>query len=39
MEYSLYYYNSIYDEVVMKDKDDNKLVIECAKANAQIVFV
>jgi hypothetical protein len=22
----------------MKDKEDNELVIECAKANAQVVF-
>ena len=38
MEYNLYYYDSTLDAVVMKDKDDNKLVIECAKANAQVVF-
>ena len=38
MEYYLYYYDSILDAVVMKDKNDNELVIECAKANAQIIF-
>lgn len=38
MEYNLYYYDSIYDAVVMKDKEDNKLVIECTKANAQVIF-
>ena len=38
MDYNLYYYDSVLDAVVMKDKDDNKLVIECAKANAQVVF-
>ena len=37
MEYNLYYYDSILAAVVMKDKDDNKIVIECAKANAQVV--
>ena len=36
MDYNLYYYDSILDAVVMKDKDDNE--IECAKANAQVVF-
>lgn len=38
MEYNLYYYDSFLDAVVMKDKDDNELVIECAKANAQVTF-
>ncbi len=38
MENNLYYYDSVLDAVVMKDKDDNKLVIECSKANAQVVF-
>ena len=38
MEYNLYYYDSILDAVVMKDKADNELVIECAKANAQVIF-
>ena len=38
MEYNLYYYDSILDAVAMKDKDDNELVIECAKANAQVIF-
>ena len=38
MEYNLYYYDSILDAVVMKDKDDNELVIECTKANAQVIF-
>ena len=38
MEYNLVYYDSILDAVVMKDKDDNELVIECAKANAQVIF-
>ena len=38
MEYNLYYYDSILDAVVMKDKEDNELVIECAKANAQVIF-
>lgn len=38
MEYNLYYYDSILDAVVMKDIDDNELVIECAKANAQVIF-
>ena len=36
--YNLYYYDSILDAVVLRDKDNNELVIECAKANAQIVF-
>lgn len=39
MDYNLYYYDSILDAVVMKDTDDNELVIECAKANAQVIFV
>jgi len=30
MEYNLYFYDSILDAVVMRDKDDNELVIECA---------
>ena len=38
MEYNLYYYDSVLDAVVMKDKDEKKLVIECVKANAQVVF-
>ena len=38
MDYNLYYYDSILDAVVLKDKNDNELVIECAKANAQVVF-
>ncbi len=38
MDYNFYYYDSILDAVVMKDKYDNKLVIECAKANVQVVF-
>ena len=38
MEYNLYYYDSVLDAVVMRDKEDNALVIECAKANAQVVF-
>jgi len=38
MEYNLYYYDSILDAVVMKDKDDNELVIECVKANLQVIF-
>ena len=38
MDYNLYYYDSILDAVVMKDKDDNELVIECVKANAQVIF-
>ncbi len=36
MEYNLYYYNLILDAIVMKDKKGNELVIECAKANAQV---
>lgn len=36
--YNLYYYDSDLDALVMKDKDDNELVIECAKANAQVIF-
>ncbi len=38
MEYNLYYYDWILDAVVMRDKEDNELVIECAKVNAQVVF-
>lgn len=38
MKYNLYYYDLILDAVVMKDKDENELVIECAKANEQVVF-
>lgn len=38
MEYNLYYYDSILDAVVMKDKEGNELVIDCAKANAQVAF-
>ena len=38
MEYNLYYYNSVLDAVVMRDNENNELVIECAKANAQVVF-
>jgi hypothetical protein len=38
MEYNLYYYDSILDAAAMKDKDDNELVIECAKVNARMVF-
>lgn len=38
MEHNFYYYNSILDAVVMKDNDDNELVIECIEANAQVVF-
>ena len=38
MEYNLFYYDSILDAVIMKDKDNNELIIECAKANAQVVF-
>lgn len=38
MAYNLYYYDSILDAVVMKDKGDNELVIECTKANAQVIF-
>jgi len=38
MHYNLYYYDSILDAVVMKDKDDNELIIECEKANAQVIF-
>lgn len=38
MDYNLFYYDSILDAVVMKDKDDNELVIDCSKANAQVTF-
>lgn len=38
MDYNLYYYDLILDVVVMKDKEGKELVIECAKANAQVVF-
>ena len=38
MAYNLYYYDSILDAVVMKDKEGNELIIECAKANAQVIF-
>ena len=38
MEYNLYYYDSVLNAVVMKDKDNNELIIECAKANALVVF-
>ncbi|MFT3984555.1 MAG: hypothetical protein QM697_11655 [Lachnospiraceae bacterium] len=38
MEYNLYYYDSILNAVVMKDNEGNELVIECTKANAQVVF-
>ncbi len=38
MEYNLYYYGSILDAVVMKDNEGNELVIECAKAIAQVIF-
>ena len=38
MDYNLYYYDSILDAVVMNAKEGNELVIECAKANAQVVF-
>lgn len=38
MEYNLYYYDSVYDAVVMKDKDSNELVIECAKAKSAYKF-
>ncbi len=38
MDYNLYYYDSIPDAVVMNAKEGNELVIECAKANAQVVF-
>lgn len=38
MEYNLYYYDSVLDAVVMRDKEDNEQVIECSKANAQVVF-
>ena len=36
--FGMYYYDSILDAVVMRDKEDNELVIECAKANEQVVF-
>ena len=38
MDYNLYCYDSILDAVVMKDKYDNELIIECEKANAQVIF-
>ncbi len=38
MEYNLYFYDSDVDAVVIKVRVDNELVIECAKANAQVVF-
>lgn len=38
MEYNLYYYDSVLNAVVMKDKEDKELVIECVKANSQVVF-
>lgn len=38
MDYNLYYYDLILDAVVMKDKEGKELVIECARANAQVVF-
>jgi len=38
MDYNLYYYDSVLDAVIMRDKEDNELVIECAKANAQVIF-
>lgn len=38
MEYNLFYYDSVLNAVVMKDKDDKELVIECAKANSQVIF-
>ena len=38
MAYNLYYYDSILNAVVMKDKEGNELIIECAKANAQVIF-
>ena len=38
MDYNLYYYDSVLDAVIMKDRKGNELVIECAKANAQVVF-
>ena len=38
MDYNLYYYDSVLNAVVMKDKDNNELIIECAKANALVVF-
>ena len=38
MDYNLYYYDSVLDAVIMRDKEDNELVIECAKANAQVII-
>lgn len=38
MNYNLYYYDSIRDAVVLADKEENKLVIECARAYVQALF-
>lgn len=38
MRKQVYFYDAVSDSVVMTDKDGNELVIDCKKANAQVVF-
>ena len=38
MKYNLYFYNAKRNVVVMTDMDGKKLVIDCDKAEAQVVL-
>lgn len=38
MVYNIYFYDSERDAVVVTDMDGKKLVIDCKKAGAQVVF-
>ena len=38
MKYNLYFYNAKRNVVVMTDMDGKQLVIDCDKAEAQVVF-
>ena len=38
MTYKLYIYDSGQDAVIMTDMDGRQLVIECKRANAQVIF-
>ena len=38
MKYNLYFYNDIRNAVIMTDMDGKELIIDCDKAEAQIIF-
>ena len=38
MKYNLYFYDDIRNAVIMTDMDGKELIIDCDKAEAQIIF-